>query len=159
MAQPPEWWSCQWGSSRRSACLHGDATPSEEWTPSGYCNQTGCVHLQAACQQRSTSAGLGECLPCPGSWPWRSRWCQMAQPPRWLSCQSRSWQRSAYHHADVGPSGGLTPSGCCSQTGSFHPQVAFRQRSTSADLGECPPCPGSWPWRSQWCLRAQPPRW
>ena len=57
------------------------------------------------------------------------------------------------------PSGEWTPSGCCSQTVYGRPPAACRQRWDAAGLGGCPPCPGSWPWRSQWCLRAPPPVW
>merc|ERR1712241_508125 len=44
-----------------------------------------------------------------------------------------------------GQDGGWTPSGCCSQKEFFHLPAAFQQRSASAGLGGCPPCPGSWP--------------
>merc|ERR1712108_74886 len=52
--------------------------------------------------------------------------------------------------------GGWTPSGCCSQRGSFRLRAACQRRSASAGPGGCPPCPGSWPSRSRWCLRARP---
>merc|ERR1712213_282651 len=35
------------------------------WTPSGCCSRRGSFRPQAACQRRSTSAGLGGCPPCP----------------------------------------------------------------------------------------------
>merc|ERR1711997_1146857 len=47
-------------------------------------------------------------------------------------------------------------SGCCSRKGSFRLRAACQRRSTSAGPGGCPPCPGSWPSHSQWCLRARP---
>jgi len=83
----------------------------------------------------------------------------MAQPPEWWSFQSRSWQRSAYLLSDGEPDEGYSPSGCCNQTECDHLPAVYRRRSISADLGECPPYPGSWLWHSQWSLMAQPPEW
>lgn len=33
---------------------------------------------------------LGGFPPCLGSWPWRSQWYRMVQPPKWWSCRSES---------------------------------------------------------------------
>ncbi|KAG5272393.1 hypothetical protein AALO_G00165030, partial [Alosa alosa] len=35
--------------------------------------------------------------------------------------------------------------------GASHLPAACQQRSDAAGQGECPPCPGFWPSRSQWC--------
>merc|ERR1711988_1473643 len=68
--------------------LQGDGLASEGLdkdlhtsSQSGCCSQRGFFHPQAAYQQRSASAGLGEFPPCPGSWPRHSQWSQMAPPP------------------------------------------------------------------------------
>jgi len=159
MAQPPKWWFCRLRSSQRSAYHHEDAGPSGGWTLSGCCSQKECGHLPTACQQRSTFAGLEEYLLCPGSLPWHSQCCQMAQPPKWWFCRLRSSQRSAYHHEDAGPSGGWTLSGCCSQKECGHLPTAYQQRSASAGLEGYLLCPGSLPWHSQCYQRAPPPKW
>merc|ERR1711963_1180253 len=44
------------------AYLHEGGEPNAKWTPFGCCSQRGCDHPQAVCQQRSTSAGLGNAL-------------------------------------------------------------------------------------------------
>ena len=49
-------------------------------------------------------------------------------------------------HREGGEQDGvLTPFGCSSRSRCVHPQAACQQRSIVADLGECPPCPESWP--------------
>ncbi|KAA3467502.1 Glucose-repressible alcohol dehydrogenase transcriptional effector CCR4 [Gossypium australe] len=60
-----------------------------------------------------------------------------------LDIVNESSQIFAYHHEDEAPNGGWIPFGCCSQPGCGHLLVAYQQRSTSADLAEYPPCPGS----------------
>jgi len=50
------------------------------WIPSGCYNRLKCVRPRAASPQRSIVAGQGECLPCLGSSPSRSRWCRWPQP-------------------------------------------------------------------------------
>jgi hypothetical protein len=63
-----------WTLKRQNQLLtghHGGGAPSEGWTPSGCCSPPGCGHPPAAYKRRSDAAGLGGCLPCPRSLPWR----------------------------------------------------------------------------------------
>ena len=63
--QPQGWWSCQWGSSQRSACHLWASGPGEGWTPSECCSLRESCHPRAVYQQRSASAGQAESPPCP----------------------------------------------------------------------------------------------
>jgi len=60
------------------------------------------------------------------------------------SLPSESRPLSCLHEVGA-PSGGSTPSGCCSQRECGRPRAAFRRRSDAADRGGSPPCPGSLP--------------
>ena len=75
------------------------------------------------------------------SWPWHFQWYQMLQLPRWLSFQSKSWRKFAYHHGDEGPNEELIPFECYSRTMFDHLRVACRQRSNVAGQVGFPPCP------------------
>ena len=121
--------------------LPSAGAPGGGCSPSGCCSRRECVHPQAVCRQRSTSAGLGECPPCPGSWPWHSQWSQKAPPPGWWSCQWESSRRSACLPSVWEPGEGCSPSGCCSRRACVHPPAACRQRSASAGLAGFLPCP------------------
>ena len=80
--------SRHWGSWRRSKKnLLGVLEPSEEWTPSGCCNQREFCRLLVAFQRIWVFTDLAGCLPCPGSLLWYSQWCLMAQHRGWWSCQ------------------------------------------------------------------------
>ena len=80
--------SRHWGSWWRSKKnLLGVLGPSEEWTPSGCCNQREFCHLLVAFQRIWVFTDLAGCLPCPGSLLWYSQWCLMAQHRGWWSCQ------------------------------------------------------------------------
>jgi len=146
-------------SWQKFACLLSISIPSEGLTPFECCSQTRSFHLPIAFQQRSNVVGLGEFLPCLGSWPWHFRWCQRVQPQGWWSCQSRSSQRFAYLLSISRPSGELIPFGCCSQTKSFHPQAACQRRSTFVGQEGFLPCLGSWPSHFQWYQRVRPQGW
>ena len=76
-------------------------------------------------------------LPYPESCSWHCQWCQSSPLPEWLSCQSRSSQRSACLLWVSAPDAELTPSGCCSQQVCGRPPAACRQRSASAGQGGC----------------------
>ena len=65
----------------------------------------------------------------------------MAPPQGWWSCQSGSWQRSAFLRAASRPGARCSPSGCCSRTGCVRPPAASQQRWDAAGQVECPPCP------------------
>ena len=103
---------------------HGDATPSEEWTLSGCCSRLRCHHPQAACQRRWDAAGLEGCLPCLGldvingvrtlHLQCSAVFKLLAGKDQPLLVRLRFWRRCAYHHVAWEPSGGSTPSGCCS---------------------------------------------
>ncbi len=58
----PKWSSCRWEFSRRSAFLLGVSAQGEEYSPSGCCNQRGCVRLRVVCRRRSNAAGPAVCL-------------------------------------------------------------------------------------------------
>lgn len=53
-----------WCNSSSSFSWHllSDGGPSEEWTPSGCCSQREYAHPPTVYQQKSASAGQGECL-------------------------------------------------------------------------------------------------
>jgi len=154
MAQLQEWWFYPWESWQKFAFLHANAEPDEELIPSECCSHWGFCHPQAVFQQRSVSAGLGEFLPCPGSWLSHFQWSQMAQLQEWWFYPWESWQKFAFLHANAEPDEELIPSECCSHWGFCHPQAASQQRSVSAGLVGFLPCPGSWPLHFQWNQKA-----
>jgi hypothetical protein len=59
---------------------HADGALSEGWTPSGYCNRSGCDRPPTAYQQRSTVADPEESPPSPGSCPSHCRWYPKTRP-------------------------------------------------------------------------------
>ena len=65
--EKPNSWNAGHLGGREIIGHHEDGEPNEEWIPSEYCNQTMYGHPQVVYRQRSISAELGECSPCPGS--------------------------------------------------------------------------------------------
>ena len=117
------------------------------------------VRPQVAFQRRWVFADRGEYLPCLGSFPWRFQLSRLAQRREWWSFRWGSWRKFAFHLWVWGPSGEWTLSGCCSQTMSVRPQVAFQRRWVFADQEEFLPCPGSFLWQFRSSLRARHREW
>ena len=75
-----------WIANAPFRSLHGDGGRGEVWSPFGWSSLGVCCHLLIVYLRRSIFVGLVGCLPCPGSWPWRLRFCLLARLRVWCVC-------------------------------------------------------------------------